>query len=101
MPSFTAGSKTSLAATSGIHRGPDVLKMLMAGADVTMLCSTLIRHGVGQIKTIENEMVAWMQEHEYESVTQLKGSLSQKNCPAPSAFERAQYMKALATYNVE
>jgi dihydroorotate dehydrogenase (fumarate) len=92
--------KASLAATSGIHRGPDVLKMLMAGADVTMLCSTLIRHGVGQIKTIENEMVTWMQEHEYESVTQLKGSLSQKNCPAPSAFERAQYMKALATYNV-
>ena len=90
----------SLAATSGIHRAPDVLKMLMAGADVTMLCSTLIRHGVGHIKVIESELVAWMEEHEYESVSQLKGSLSQKNCPAPSAFERAQYMRAISNYTV-
>jgi dihydroorotate dehydrogenase (fumarate) len=90
----------SLAATSGIHRASDVLKMLMAGADVTMLCSTLIRHGVGHVKSIEKDLVAWMEEHEYESVTQLKGSLSQKNCPAPSAFERAQYMKAISGYNV-
>jgi dihydroorotate dehydrogenase (fumarate) len=72
--------------------------MLMAGADVTMLCSTLIRHGVGHIKVIEKELVAWMEEHEYESVTQLKGSLSQKNCPAPSAFERAQYMRAITSH---
>ena len=90
--------QASLAATSGIHRAPDVLKMLMAGADVTMLCSTLLRHGIDHIKVIENDMVAWMQEHEYESVAQLKGSLSQKNCPAPSAFERAQYMRAISTY---
>ena len=92
--------KCNLAATSGIHRASDVLKMLMAGADVTMLCSTLIRHGVGHIKVIEKDLVAWMEEHEYESVTQLKGSLSQKNCPAPSAFERAQYMRAISTYSV-
>ena len=88
----------SLAATSGIHRATDVLKMLMAGADVTMLCSALIRHGVQQIGVIEREMVAWMEEHEYESVTQLKGSLSQKNCPAPAEFERAQYMRAISNY---
>ena len=92
--------KASLAATSGIHRASDVLKMLMAGADVTMLCSVLLRHGIPQIGVIERELVAWMEEHEYESVEQLKGGLSQKNCPAPSAFERAQYMKALATYSV-
>ncbi len=92
--------KCNLAATSGIHRAPDVLKMLMAGADVTMLCSTLIRHGVGHIQVIEKELVVWMEEHEYESVAQLKGSLSQKNCPAPSAFERAQYMRAISTYSV-
>jgi len=85
----------SLAATSGIHRASDVLKMLMAGADVTMLCSTLIRHGVSQIGVIERDLLAWMEEHEYTSVTQLKGSLSQKNCPEPSAFERAQYMRAI------
>jgi dihydroorotate dehydrogenase (fumarate) len=88
-----------LAATSGIHRASDVLKMLMAGADVTMLCSTLLRHGIPYLKTMENEMVKWMKEHEYESVQQLKGSLSQKNCAAPSEFERAQYMRAICTYN--
>jgi len=88
--------KTSMAATSGIHRATDVLKMLMAGADVTMLCSALLRHGVRQIGVIERDLIAWMEEHEYESVTQLKGSLSQKNCADPSAFERAQYMRAIS-----
>ncbi len=92
--------RASLAATSGIHRASDVLKMLMAGADVTMLCSVLIRHGVRQIATIERDLVAWMEEHEYESVSQLKGSLSQKNCPAPGEFERAQYMRAISSYPV-
>jgi dihydroorotate dehydrogenase (fumarate) len=90
--------RASLAATSGIHRASDVLKMLMAGADVTMLCSVLLRHGIPQIRVIERDLVAWMEEHEYESVAQLKGSLSQKNCPAPSAFERAQYMRAISSY---
>jgi dihydroorotate dehydrogenase (fumarate) len=88
----------NLAATSGVHRASDVLKMLMAGADVTLLCSALIRHGVRQIGVIERDLVAWMEEHEYHSVTQLKGSLSQKNCADPSAFERAQYMKAISQF---
>ena len=88
----------SLAATSGIHRATDALKMLMAGADVTMLCSILLRRGIEHIQVIEREMREWMEEHEYESVEQLKGSMSQKNCPDPSAFERAQYMRALETY---
>ena len=87
-----------LAATSGIHHAPDALKMLMAGADVTMLCSTLLARGVGHIRVIEKEMSDWMEEHWYESVHQLKGSLSQMRCPDPSAFERAQYMRALTTY---
>jgi dihydroorotate dehydrogenase (fumarate) len=90
--------RANLAATSGIHRASDVLKMLMAGADVTMLCSALLRHGPRQIGVIERDMIAWMQEHEYESVAQLKGSLSQKNCADPSAFERAQYMKAISQF---
>jgi dihydroorotate dehydrogenase (fumarate) len=90
--------KASLAGTSGIHRASDVLKMLMAGADVTMLCSALIRHGVRQIGVIERDLVAWLEEHEYSSVQQLKGSLSQKNCADPSAFERAQYMKAISQF---
>ncbi len=90
--------KASIAATSGVHRASDALKMLMAGADVTMLCSVLIRHGIKQIAEIEKEMVNWLEEHEYESVEQLKGSLSQKNCEDPSAFERAQYMRAISSY---
>lgn len=92
--------QASMAATSGVHRASDALKMLMAGADVTMLCSVLIRHGVRQIAAIERDLVAWMEEHDYTSVTQLKGSLSQKNCADPSAFERAQYMKAISQFPV-
>ena len=90
--------RASLAATSGIHRASDVLKMLMAGADVTMLCSTLIRHGPRQIGVVERDLLAWMEEHEYTSVAQLKGSMSQKNCAEPSSFERAQYMRAISQY---
>jgi len=92
--------QASLAATSGIHRGTDALKMLLAGADVTMLCSALLRHGIPQIALIERDLRAWLEEHEYESISQLKGSLSQKNCAEPAAFERAQYMKALTSYTV-
>ncbi len=88
----------SLAATSGIHTGQDVLKMLMAGTNITMLCSVLLRHGIPQIRVIEQEMREWMEQHEYESVQQLQGSMSQQNCPNPSAFERAQYMRSLQTY---
>ena len=73
--------------------------MILAGADVTMLCSTLLRHGFPQIALIETDLERWMTEHEYESITQLKGSLSQANCAEPAAFERAQYMKALCGYN--
>lgn len=88
----------SLAATSGIHRATDAIKMLMAGADVTMLCSVILRHGAKHIGVVEKEMHTWLEEHEYESVQQLQGSMSQKNCPDPAAFERAQYMRAIASY---
>ena len=87
----------SLAATSGIHRASDVIKMLMAGADVTMLCSTLLRHGIPKITAIERDLIIWMKEHDYKSVRQLKGSMSQENCAEPAAFERAQYMKAICS----
>ena len=90
--------KAQLAATSGVHNAHDVLKMLMAGASVTQLCSVLYKHGIDQIKLIERELVRWMEEHEYESVKQMQGSLSQKNCPDPGAFERAQYMRTLSIY---
>lgn len=90
--------KASLAATSGIHRATDVLKMLMVGASVTEVCSVLLRHGVTRLSAIERDLREWMEQHEYESVSQLQGSLSQKNCPDPTAYERAQYMRAISTY---
>lgn len=88
-----------LAATSGIHRGMDALKMLMAGADVTMLCSVLMRNGVEHLSIVEKEMRDWMEEHDFESVEQLRGSMSQLYCPDPSAFERAQYMRAISSFD--
>lgn len=90
----------SLAATSGIHQAEDVLKLLMVGADVTMLCSTLLRNGVGHLKQIEDDLVKWMEAKEYESVKQMQGSMSQKNVENPSAFERAQYMKSIQSYRL-
>jgi dihydroorotate dehydrogenase (fumarate) len=87
-----------LAATSGIHTAGDVAKMLMAGADVTMLCSVLLAKGIGQIGAIERELSQWLEEHWYDSVHQMKGSMSQMRCPDPSSFERAQYMRALTSY---
>lgn len=84
-----------LAATSGVHRGTDAIKMVMAGASVTMLCSSLLRHGIKHLRVIEQEMRDWMTEHEYASVQQMKGSLSQKYCADPGAFERAQYIRAV------
>jgi len=88
----------SLAGTSGVYFGGDVLKLLLAGADVAMLCSVLLRDGIRQISAIERELVACMEKHEYESVQQLKGSLSQMNCADPAAFERAQYMRAITSH---
>lgn len=90
--------KADLAATSGIHRASDVIKMLMVGASVTEVCSVLLRHGITRLSAIEREMVEWLEQHEYESVRQLQGSLSQVNCPNPGAYERAQYMKAISSY---
>ncbi|MFQ5691907.1 MAG: dihydroorotate dehydrogenase-like protein [Nitrospinota bacterium] len=90
--------KADLAATGGIHTAEDALKMLMAGASVTMMCAALLKNGIDHIRTVEREMRRWMEDHEYESVRQMQGSMCQINCPDPSAFERAQYMRALQSY---
>ena len=87
--------KADLAATSGIHTAADVLKMLMVGADVTMLCSVLLSKGLGTIREIEIAMCDWLTEHDYQSVRQLQGTMSQKYCADPAAFERAQYMRTI------
>lgn len=89
----------SLAATRGIHRASDVLKMIMVGADITQLCSILLRHGIEHLSTIETDLRSWMDEHEYHSIEEMKGSLSQRSCPDPTAYERAQYMSAIHSWH--
>jgi dihydroorotate dehydrogenase (fumarate) len=88
----------SIAATTGVHTAPDVLKLLLAGADVTMLASALFRHGADHIRTLLDGIRSWLEEKEYVSVAQMKGSLSQKNCPDPGALERANYVKTLVNF---
>ncbi|MGD0035827.1 MAG: dihydroorotate dehydrogenase-like protein [Bacteroidota bacterium] len=92
--------KASLAATSGIHTAEDVLKLTMVGADVTMMCSALLMHGPEHIGKVLKDVEHWMEEHEYESIEQMKGSLSHKSIAEPSAYERANYMKALNRYKL-
>lgn len=87
-----------LAITSGVHTSQDVIKGLMAGAKVTMMASELLQNGIRRIGQVLNELVTWLNEHEYESVTQMIGSMSQKHCAEPAAFERANYMKMLQSY---
>ncbi len=92
--------KASLAATSGIHTAEDVLKLVMAGADVTMMCSALLQHGPQHIRKVLTDLTKWMEDHEYESIEQMKGSMSQRSVADPSAFERANYMKALNSFKL-
>lgn len=87
--------EADFAATSGIHKAEDCLKVIMAGASVTMLCSSLLRFGIGHIRLIDKKMREWMEEHEYASLEMMRGSMSQARCENPEAFERAQYLKAL------
>jgi len=87
-----------LAITSGIHTAHDVLKSLMAGARVSMMASELLQNGLRRVGQILNELVTWMNEHEYESVMQMIGAMSQKHCAEPAAYERANYMKMLDSY---
>ncbi len=85
----------SLAASGGVHSAEDVVKLLLVGADVTMMCSALLRHGVSHLETVENDLRHWMERRGYASVAEMKGRLSQIHCPDPAAFERAQYLNAV------
>ena len=87
--------KASMAGTTGVHTGMDVLKLIMAGADVAQMCAVLLKNGPQHLSIILNEMKRWMEEKEYDSIEKMKGSMSQKSVAEPSAFERANYMKAL------
>jgi len=95
-PQLDAG--VSLAATSGIHDGSDVVKALMVGADVAMLTSALLAHGPQHLCTVEAELRSWLDAHEYESVSQLRGSVSHATAEDPAAFERANYVATLRSW---
>src|SRR3972149_118739 len=91
-------TNADLAATSGIYTEADVIKMIMAGAKVTHMLSCLLKFGIGHIKEVLNQMVYWMEVNEYESLEQMRGSMSYKNVANPSQFERVNYMKVLNSY---
>jgi dihydroorotate dehydrogenase (fumarate) len=87
------------ALTSGVHTAQDVLKAMMAGANVAMMTSELLSNGVYRITDILNDLRAWMIEHEYESITQMRGSMSQRAVAEPAAFERANYLRMLNAFD--
>jgi dihydroorotate dehydrogenase (fumarate) len=89
----------SLAATTGVHTGLDAAKVLLAGADVAMMTSALLRHGPEHIRVVERELVGILEEHHYASVTQLRGSMSRRSMPDPAGFERANYVRMLASWS--
>jgi dihydroorotate dehydrogenase (fumarate) len=90
----------SLAVSGGVHTVPDAVKAIMAGADAVQLVSALIQHGPEYLGTLQKGLSAWMEEHEYESIGQMRGSMNLERCPDPGAFERANYMRVLQSIRV-
>jgi dihydroorotate dehydrogenase (fumarate) len=89
-----------LAATGGIHETYDVAKMLLAGANVTMLCSALLRRGISYLAVLERDLVRWMEAHDFDSVSGMQGEMSQQHCADPEAFERAHYIRTLQSFSI-
>jgi dihydroorotate dehydrogenase (fumarate) len=90
--------KLDLAITGGVHTSYDVLKSMMAGAQVVEMASAVLKRGIDYIRTVQTELVAWMEEHEYESIRQMQGSMSQRSVADPNSFLRANYLKVLSSY---
>lgn len=90
-----------LALTSGVHTVGDVLKAMMAGAKVSMMAAELLTHGVKRLTEIQAELRRWLEDHEYESIEQMQGSMSQINAAEPAAFERTNYMRALNSFQID
>jgi dihydroorotate dehydrogenase (fumarate) len=91
--------KADLAITGGVHSAADVLKSVMAGARVTMMTSALLQNGFEHLNVVRGDLKRWMEEHEYSSIQEMCGSMSQHNVSNPSAFERANYMRVLSSYS--
>jgi dihydroorotate dehydrogenase (fumarate) len=92
--------RADLAVTGGVHSAEGVLKSIMAGAQVAMMTSALLAKGIAHLTTMQNDLVRWMEQHEYESIRQMRGSLSRRAVPDPSAFERGNYIKTLSSYTL-
>jgi dihydroorotate dehydrogenase (fumarate) len=90
--------RADLAITGGVHGARDVLKAMMAGARIAMMTSALLLNGVGHLDVVFGELLSWMEEHEYESIRQMCGSMSERNVPDPTAFERSSYMRVISSY---
>jgi len=90
--------RADLAVTGGIHSAQDVLKAMMAGAQVAMMTSALLKHGIKHLTYVRDQLVRWMEEHEYDSIRQMQGSMSYRAVTDPAPFERANYMKVLRSY---
>jgi dihydroorotate dehydrogenase (fumarate) len=90
--------KVSLAVTGGVHTSLDAVKAIMAGASAIQIVSALLKRGPEQLKTLREEMTTWMEQHEYESLRQMTGSMDLTRCPDPKAFERANYTRVLQSW---
>lgn len=90
--------KADLAITGGVHSAEDVLKCMMAGARVAMMTSALLQNGIEHASRVLGDLARWMEEHEYDSIQQMQGSMSQRSAPDPAAFERGNYMRVLSSY---
>jgi dihydroorotate dehydrogenase (fumarate) len=93
--------RPDIAITGGVHTATDVVKSVMAGARVTMLTSAVLRHGTDYLGKLEEDLNDWMEEHEYASIQQMRGSMSVQSVSEPAAFERANYMKVLSSYTLK
>ncbi len=90
--------RADLAVTGGVHTALDVLKAMMAGAQVAMMTSALLQHGIDHLTRVREGLVAWMEAHEYDSIRQMQGSMDLRSVRAPAVFERANYLKVLSSY---
>jgi dihydroorotate dehydrogenase (fumarate) len=90
--------RADLAVTGGVHTAEDVLKTMMAGAQVAMMTSALLKNGIGHFDKVINDLTRWMDEHEYKSIKQMRGSMAMCSVANPSEFERANYMRVLSSY---
>ena len=93
--------KADIAITGGVHTSGDVLKSMMAGAKAAMITSAMLSQGIDHIRKIEEDLAEWMEEHDYKSIQQMQGSMSAGKVADPAAFERANYMKVLSSYDLK